>query len=212
MIIYGSSVSPFVRKTIAFAIEKGSDFKVKSENPGSQDEQFRAASPFGKIPGFRDGDYTLADSSAIIAYLDALKPDPVLIPAEPRARGKVIWWEEFADTIFMSAGAKIFFNRIVLPKFRGQPGDLAAADKAEREELPPLLDYLEQSLPASGWFVGDRLTLADLAVASGFANLRYAGCPVQAAKHPRLTAFVDKMYARPSFARSLEKEAKLFPG
>jgi len=212
VIIYGSSVSPFVRKVIAFATEKGFEFKVRSENPGSPDPEFRAASPFGKIPGLRDGDYTLADSSAIVAYLEALKPEPALIPAEPRARGKTIWWDEFADTMLMGAGNKIFFNRIVLPKFRGQPGDLAAADKAEREELPPLLDYLEKSLPASGWFVGDRLTLADLAVATSFANLRYAGCPLQAAQHPKLSAFVDKMYARRSFARSLEKEAKLFPG
>ncbi len=210
MIIYGSSVSPFVRKTIAFATEKGIDFKVKSENPGSQDPEFRQASPFGKIPGFRDGDYTLSDSSAIIAYLEALKPDPVLIPVEPRARGKTIWWDEFADTILLGAGNRIFFNRIVLPKFRGQPGDLAVADKAEREELPPILDYLEQAIPSSGWMVEDRLTLADLAVATGFANLRYAGCPVQSSKHPRLTAYVEKILSRPSFAGSLAREAKVF--
>ncbi len=212
MIIYGSSVSPYVRKVIAFAMEKGIEFKVKVENPGSQDAEFRGASPFGKIPGFRDDDYTLADSSAIVAYLDALRPEPVLIPVKPRERGKVIWWDEFADTILMEAGRKIFFNRIVLPKLLGKPGDLAAADKAEREDLPPVLDYLERSMPDSGWLVGDGLTLADLAVASPFANLRYAGCQVKPAVHPKLASFLQKMHARPSFARSLEKEAKLFAG
>jgi len=212
VIIYGSSVSPYVRKVIAFAMEKGIELKVKVENPGSRDAEFRAASPFGKIPAFRDGDYTLADSSAIVAYLDALKPEPALIPVEPRARGKVIWWDEFADTVLMDAGRKIFFNRVVLPKFRGEPGDLAAADKAEREDLPPVFEYLERSLPDAGWLVGDGLTLADLAVASPFANLRYAGCPVKSATHPRLAAFLQRLHARPSFAGSLEKEAKLFAG
>jgi len=103
----------------------------------------------------------------------------------------------------MAAGLKIFFNRVVAPRFLGQAGDAAAADRAAEQELPPLLDYIERSLPESGWLVEDRLTLADIAVATGFANLRYAGCPVQAGRHPRLAEFVDKVLARPSFARSL---------
>lgn len=210
MIIYGSSVSPFVRKVIAFAAEKDLQIKVKSIGLGSADPDFRSASPIGKMPALRDGDFTLADSSAIVAYMDALKPEPALIPAEARGRGKAIWWDEFADTVLMGVGLKIFFNRVMCPKFLGRPGDMAAADHAAQHELPPLLDYLEGSLPDSGWLVEDRLTLADIAVASGFPNLRYAGCPVDARRHPKVAAFVDKMLSRPSFARSVEREAKLF--
>ena len=212
MIIYGSSVSPFVRKVLAFAAEKGLDVKVKSINLGSQDPEFRAASPFGKMPAMRDGDYVLADSTAIAVYMDALKPEPPLIPLEPRARGQSIWWDEFADTILMTVGTRIFFNRVVSPRFLGKEGDKAAADHAAEHELPPLLEYLEKSLPASGWLVGDRLTLADLSVASPFANLGYAGCRPDSDLYPKLTSFVDKMFARPSFAQSLEREAKLFAG
>ena len=69
----------------------------------------------------------------------------------------------------------MFFNRIVAPRFLGREGDLDAADKAECEELPPLLDYLEQVLPESGWLVEDRLTLADIAVASPLVNLGHLG-------------------------------------
>lgn len=210
MILYGSSVSPFVRKAIAFGVEKGLEFKIKAIGMRSTDEEFLAASPFAKIPALRDGDYTLADSSAIIAYFDALKPDPELIPREPRARGKAIWWDEFNDTIFVATGLKVFFNRVASPRFLGQPGNEEVAAHAAAHELPPLFDYLERSIPPSGWFVEDRLTLADISIASGFANLRYAGCPLPAASYPKLAAFIDKMYSRPSFARSLEKEAKIF--
>jgi glutathione S-transferase len=212
MVIYGSSISPFVRKVVVFAAEKGLDFKVKGVTLNSQEPQFRAASPFGKMPALRDGDFVLADSSAIVAYMDALKPDPALIPTEPRARGSAIWWDEFADTILMAAGLKIFFNRVVAPRFLGQAGDAAAAEHAAEKELPPLFDYIERSLQPSGWLVEDRLTLADIAVVTGFANLRYAGCPVQAARHPKLSAFVDKMFARPSFARTLAHDAKILAG
>jgi glutathione S-transferase len=69
MIIYGSSVSPYVRKVVAFAAEKGLEFKVKGVTLNSQDPGFREASPFAKMPALRDGDYLLADSSAIVAYM-----------------------------------------------------------------------------------------------------------------------------------------------
>jgi glutathione S-transferase len=212
MIIYGSSVSPYVRKVVAFAAEKGLEFKVKGVTLGSQDPGFREASPFAKMPALRDGDYLLADSSAIVAYMDAVKPDPALIPADARQRGKTVWWDEFADTILISAGAKVFFNRVVAPRFLGQEGDAAVADRAVEKELPPLFAYIERCLPDSGWLVGDRLTLADISVVTGFANLRYAGCTVNGTAYPKLLAFVDKVLSRPSFARSLAHEAKILTG
>lgn len=210
MIIYGSSVSPFVRKVTVFAAEKGLHYKVKGVELRSQDPDFRAASPFGKMPALRDGDYTLADSSAIVAYLEALAPTPELIPTESRARGKVIWWDEFADTIFIAAGLKVFFNRVVSPRFLGRPGDDAVADHAATVELPPLYAYIEASLPDSGWLVADRFTLADISVASNVANMRYANCPPDRLTYPKLNAYIDKLFARPSFARSLEHDAKVF--
>jgi len=57
MIVYGSSVSPYVRKVVAFAAEKGLEFKVKGVTLNSQDPGFREASPFAKMPALRDGDY-----------------------------------------------------------------------------------------------------------------------------------------------------------
>jgi hypothetical protein len=50
MIVYGSSVSPYVRKVVAFAAEKGLEIKVKGVTLGSQDPGFREASPFAKMP------------------------------------------------------------------------------------------------------------------------------------------------------------------
>jgi hypothetical protein len=122
MILYGSSLSPFVRKVLAYAAEKGIELEVTPVAPGDPNPDFRAASPFGKMPALRDGAFGLADSSAIIHYLEAKFPQPAMIPAEPRARGKAIWFEEFADTILISCGAKIFFNLIVAPRFLGRPG------------------------------------------------------------------------------------------
>jgi glutathione S-transferase len=207
MIVYGSSLSPFVRKVLAFAAEKGIEVELKAVGLGSEDPEFREASPFGKIPGFRDGDFAISDSSAIIAYLDAIRPEPNLLPTEPKARARTIWYEEFADTILCSCGAKMFFNRIVAPRFLGREGDLAAADAAERDELPKLLDYLERVVPESGWLVEDRLTLADIAVATPFANLRHLGIDLDTARRPKVAAFAARMLERPSFKAHVEREA-----
>jgi glutathione S-transferase len=208
MILYGSSMSPYVRKVIAYAAEKGIELDVQPTGIGDPDPEFRKASPFGKMPALVDGDYALADSSAIVHYLEAKHPQPEMIPADPQLRGKCIWYEEFADTIFAGCGAKMFFNRIVAPVFLKRDGDLAAADAAEREELPKMLDYLESVAPAGdGYLVGDRLTLADIAVAGPFANLRHLKIDIDASRYRRLAAYVGRILARPSFAPWIAREA-----
>ncbi|MCM8557274.1 glutathione S-transferase family protein [Sphingomicrobium sediminis] len=211
MIIYGASMSPYVRKVIAAAMLKEFDFKVKSLGMRDPDPEFREASPFGKIPGLRHGDYTLADSSAIIHYFEALQPEPSLLPKDAEALGKVIWWDEFADTILVSCGLKMFFNRVVSPLFAKQPGDLEEARRAECEELPPILDYFEGQVPdADGYLVGGRLTLADLAVASPFANLDHANAEVDWARYPRIEAWSRRMLAEPYFKGSVSREQAFF--
>jgi glutathione S-transferase len=210
MIVYGNSLSPFVRKTLAFAAEKGIEVELQAAGMGAGPPEFKLASPFGKMPGFKDGDFLLCDSTAIITYLEAIKPDPNLIPSAPKARARTIWYEEFADTIMVASIGKIFFNRVVAPRFLNREGDLAAADAAEKTELPPVLDYLESVLPASGYLVEDRLTLADLAVASPLQNLALVGLRPDAARYPKLTAFTAAILGRPSYAGWVAQEQALF--
>ena len=100
----------------------------------------------------------------------------------------------------------MFLNRIVRPRFLGVPGDEEVAAQAECEELPPLLDYLERVIPESGFLVEDRLTLADISVASPFANLKHLDIAVDPARHPRLSRYVEAILGRPSFKEWVERE------
>ena len=203
MIVYGSSLSPFVRKVLAFAAEKGIEVELKAIGLANREPDFLEASPFGKMPALRDpgagedgGDFCVADSSAIVAYMEAVKPEPNLIPTEPKARARTIWFDEYADTILFACGGKMFFNRLVAPRFLGRPGDEAVAAQAECEELPPLLDYLERTIPESGFLVEDRLTLADVAVASPFANFRHIDVVIDPKRYPRITRYVAAILDR----------------
>jgi glutathione S-transferase len=101
----------------------------------------------------------------------------------------------------------MFFNLIVAPRFLGRPGDEEAARQAELNDLPPILDYLETVVPDAGEFlVGGTISLADIAVASPFANLAHLDCEIDAERHRRVRAWVETILSRPSFAHWIERE------
>ncbi len=208
MILYGAPLSPYVRKVLAFAAEKGMEIELVPVGMGDPNPDFAACSPFRKMPGFRDGDFTISDSSAIVTYLEAKQPEPAMIPANAADRARTVWFDEFADTIVTAAGGKIFFNRVVSPRFMGKPGDEEAAKQGEAEMIP-IYDYLEGIIPASGFLVGDRLTLADIAVASPFVNVAHCGIVPDPAAYPKLTAYLAAIHARPGFATWIPRERKM---
>jgi glutathione S-transferase len=60
-----------------------------------------------------------------------------------------------------------------------------------------------------GYLVGDQLTLADIAVASPFANFRHTQTRVDPERYPRTVAYVDRILARPSLAPWIERETAM---
>ena len=200
MIVYGSSLSPFVRKTLTFLGEKGLTAEHVPVRPQATDPEFRACSPLGKIPAFRDGDYRLSDSSAICQYLERKYPQPALFPATAEELGRMAWFEEFNDTVLIPAAGKVFFQLRVRPMLLKQEPDMAIVDQALSNELPPLFDYLEREI-AGPFLVGGKLSLADIAVHCPFVNLKIAGHPLDAQRWPKLGGYLAGLLARPAFAR-----------
>ena len=212
MIVFGATFSPYVRKVLAFAAEKGVEVENRRVGLGSQDEGFLRASPFRKMPAMDDDGATLADSSAIVAYLDAKHPDPVLIPAEPLARGRVAWFDKLADTMLSPAVGVVGFNRIVGPRFLGRDGDEAAVRVALDQTLPPILSYLDEQVSGREWLVGDGFTFADLTIAAGLVNLHHAGEPLSEGPFAELTRWYGAIVARPSFAALIRQDGALLAG
>ena len=210
MIVYGPSLSPYVRKVLVCAAEKGIAVEQSTATRGPDaDPAYLAASPFRKIPAIKDGDFLLSDSSAIVAYMDKLVPDPALIPSGAQECGRAIWFEEFADDILGGAVVRIFFNRVVAERL-GMQGDMAVAEKAEKEDLPKAFAYLETVAPTSGFIVGAGISVADIAIASPCANLAHMGMSPDAKDYPKTAAYVARILARPSFATLTEAEKAFF--
>lgn len=206
MKIFGSSLSPFVRKVLAFINEKGLSAEHLPIGIRDATPEFLAASPVRKIPALVDGDVRLADSSAICHYLERKHPTPALFPSGAEDFGRTVWFDEFADTVLVAAAGKVFFNLVVRPNVLKQEPDMAVVEKALSEELPPLFDYLEGQVNGP-YLVGGGLTLADLAVASPFVNLKIARHPLDAGRWPKLATYVNDVLARPSI-RSISDQRK----
>jgi len=206
--VLGANLSPFVRKVRVFLAEKGLEYQLEPVVPFNPGPEFKAISPLGKIPAYRDGDVTLADSSVICAYLEKSHPQPALYPAEPLAYARALWFEEFGDSgLAPIMGAKIFFQRLIGPAFFGQQPDQAVIEKALTSELPPLFDYLEAQLGDRAYVVGNTLSIGDIGLCTQFANFQHAGERVDATRWPRLARYVAAILSRPSFAALITEEA-----
>jgi glutathione S-transferase len=206
--VYGVNASPFVRKVRVFLAEKGIPYELDPVVPFNVSVEYKKLSPLGKIPAFRDGEVELCDSSVISAYVERVHPNPPLYPSDPYEYARALWFEEYADGgMTPVVGPKIFFQRVVGPRFFNQPTDTAVVQKAIDEELPPLFDYLESQLGDAPMIVGTRFSIADISLGSQFVNLKHAGVGVDAKRWPKLARYVAGVHARPSFKALLEEEA-----
>lgn len=208
--LYGAPVSPFVRKGMVALTEKGIAYELDPVVPAIAPAEFkrvsRDISPLGRIPAYRDGDFSLADSSVIIAYLERVKPSPALYPSDTKDYARALWFEEYGDSgLAPIIGGKIFFQKIAGPVFFKQPTDENVVSKAINEELPPLLDYLEQQLGNGDWLVGRNFSIADIGVATHFAQASFCGLSPDGKRHPKLNAYVNRALARASFADAIAK-------
>lgn len=209
-IVYGGSLSPFVRKVRVVLIEKSLPYELDQINPFSPPANFGSISPLKRIPVFRDTDLpepnTLPDSSIISDYIEHKHPEPRLYPRDPYQRARALWYEEYADTVVGPAiGPGIFFERIVRKMLRGQP-DEAVVAATLKEKLPRIFDYLEAEIGTKEFLVGNTFSIADISVATHFVNFGHAGEGIESKRWPNLSRYTHAILARPSFTAMIEEE------
>ncbi|MDH4558609.1 glutathione S-transferase family protein [Pseudomonas sp. BN417] len=208
--LYGAPLSPFVRKVRLYLLEKGLDYQLEFVTPFGQPAWFRELSPLGRIPAMRDGDVTLADSSVICQYLEEKHPQLApLYGRDAEERARVRWLEKYSDyEVAPLATFGVFRNRALKPTM-GQPCDEAAVQAALTDKLPPHFDYLEKALGSAEYFVGERLTMADLAFTTQLINMEHGGERLDAERWPRLAAHYERITARDSVQAVVPAEQKM---
>lgn len=210
MTVYGAPLSPFVRKLRLLLAEKGLDYQLQIVAPFNQPDWFFEISPLGRIPGFRDGELSLADSSVIAQYIEEQHPETVALYGHSAAeRAQIRWLEKYADyelaplTTFC-----VFVNRALNPTM-GKPCDEAAVQKAIEDKLPRHFDYLEKTLAGNDYFVGNRLSMADLAFACQVINMEHGNAQIDAARWPGLAALQARLCQRDSVQAILPDECRM---
>ena len=210
--LYGTSLSPFSRKARVVLAEKGLDFEDDPMVPFGVSDEYKAMHPQGKIPTLTDGDRVIPDSSAICAYLERVEPNPPLYPSDAYEYARAIWYEEFADSGVINGTIVYFQERVLAPVFFKREGDEAKIEEAASNVLPPFFDYLEGNLGDDDYFVGNRFTIADIALGTQFAAYKYGGGAVDASRWPNLAAWVERVHGRPSFKALMEKDLQTIEG
>lgn len=211
-ILYGVSLSPYVRKVKVILNEKKLSFKqievlplsLLKETKAEIPQNFTKASPLGKIPAFSEKDFSIADSAVIGDYLEAQYPAISLLPSEPKELAKAKWFEKYGDeTLANVIHAKIFVERVVKPIALNLTADEIIVEKAIQTELPPLLDYLEKEIGDKEYIAGKKFTIADIAIATHFISLEKSNVKLDAQKWPKLLSYVERILKRDSFQKAL---------
>lgn len=203
-ILHGVPASPYVRKVQAVLELKSVEYSVNPIIPFGDKTELTAINPLAKIPAFEDADVTLGDSKVICAYLEKRYPDVAVLPSDTFDYAKTLWLQEYADSQLTPLLGRVFFQRVLNPKFFDTPTDDAVVTETINEHLPAVFDYLETQLGDQAFFVSNTLTLADIAIASPFVNAACANFTVDETQWPHLAAFVSRMFAESWFNNKIE--------
>jgi glutathione S-transferase len=153
--------------------------------------EFLSVNPMGKVPALADGEATLAEASAICAYVAERYPQAKLAPplGDPR-RAKYLYWLFFApgciEPAMVQLATKVEMNPIA-----------AGWGDAQR-----VFDVLDNALQTGPWMLGEAFSAADIMIGSGlnFAVRAFKMVP----SRPSFERYLDACAARPAFQRAME--------
>ena len=209
MKLYGTPISPFVRKVRVALALKGLEYEWEATFPGTKTPEFLAISPLGKIPAFEDGDLMISDSNVIVEYLEEQYPKIPIRPTNITDRAKSRWLEEYAgSTLYMPLAAKIFMERLTRPYQTKVLGDERVVEDSIKNLLPSIFDYVESQLPAAGFIFGE-MGVADIAVATTIINATYTDFEVDTGRWPKVSEHLSLVKAHPIVVKVLQAEEPL---
>jgi len=221
MKLYGDKADPLTLRILIAAKYNGIEIEVPTFNVGvdNKSNDFLAKSPLGKVPLLETNEGHIFEANAIARYV-ARQGANVLYGSTPFDAGSVEQWIEFAATEVELPG-----NVWVFPILGYIPDNTIATQKA-KGDVRKALEVLNKHLTSRTFLVGQRITLADIVVATsllrlyekvldpgfrkGFVNVNRWFTTV--VNQPNFRAFVpevklaDKMHVAPKAAEPAKKE------
>ena len=195
--LYSNVISGHVHRVRLFLSILGLPFdccEIDFMQRAHRTPEFLALNAFGQVPVIEDGDVVLADSNAILVYLnERYASDPTRwMPRDPEGAAHVQRWLSVAAGPLANGPAAarvlVVFNR-----------PIDATETIARSHA--LLQVMEAQLSRQSFLVGASATLADL------ANYAYVACApegnVSLEPYPQLCAWLERVEALPGFVPML---------
>jgi glutathione S-transferase len=209
--LYYHPLSSFCWKVLIALYENDTPFTPQIVDLSNESERaaFLKMWPIGKFPVLRDGakDRIVPESTIIIEYLDTDYPGATrFIPADAKAALQTRLRDRFYDLYVHLPMQKVVGDRL-RPADNKDPHGVDEA----KARIASCYGMIDKELAGRTWAMGETFSLADCAAAPA---LFYANKVLPFDAHRNVAAYLDRMLARPSFARVV-KEAepyfKMFP-
>ena len=183
---------------------KGIDYEYVAHHlrfGGHRKPEYLSLNPQGLVPAlvWEDGT-TVAQSLAILEFIDEMVPEPPLLPADPRGRARVRMLAQMIGCDIHPVN-----NLRVLNALRERFGadDDAIADWFRhwvRETFEPMEAILAEDGGAGLFCHGDTVTIADLCLVAQVAN--NGRFKVDMAPYPTINAIYERCMQIPAFVEA----------
>jgi glutathione S-transferase len=200
MLLYHDPRAPNPRRVRIFLAEKHVAYdtiEVLISAAAHQTPEFKRKNPLALLPVLElpDG-RVLRESMAICRYLEELHPEPNLFGADAWERAQIEQWNRHAELELLVPISQVFrnTNKFWIGRIKQAPefGEIM------RELVAGRFDWLEHELKQRPYLAGERFTVADITALCAIDFGKVAQIRIDAAAHPALAAWHQRVSERPS--------------
>jgi len=167
-----------------------------------------------KLPVLFDNEITIHDSTSIIRHLEKIQIEPKLIPDDPKEASQVQIIENWADTTFAKSIKIVFLEELtknpilISSLFTNEMSDSiqklllniptkiasqisGLINQKEKESLKQNLEYLSNLIDQENFLIGEKLSIADITVASHLSLLKFPNSSGESLKGKGCSLYIN---------------------
>lgn len=191
--LHSHPLSTFSRRVRIALLEKKIPHEIVEIDMAARQHrspEYLKLNPYGRVPTLEEDGFVLYESTAILEYLELTRPDPPLVPPDPRGRALAAMHVKLCDLQLGRQTGTIIFPKRFLPKERWDEKAMAQAKK----EIEQHLEVVEGQLGTKPFLLGDRYTMVEVCYTPlvQFLDL------MEIAPPPAVAAWVERMLSRES--------------
>src|SRR6202167_3771626 len=205
--MYGSPWSERVRWALRF---KGVAYEKENYEPGIDEEKIKKLTGQALVPVLLADGKVIHDSSAILEWLEAARPEPALLPRAGKDRAQVTLWEEVALNALGPHGRVMITGRLLRiddpeaqksGKYFAEKYGYSPFEEAQsRLTVTRILASLKETLSGREYLVGDTFTRADITTAAMLMLFKAAPQEFFFFEPPVRMVYLDQLGEDPKFA------------